>query len=326
MAEPGFWRPLGFDAAIVVAWLRRPGLMAAVRTGVPWVVSVADSDGVFGVRAFPLAVLRRMVAFHSRWVNKVRAAKHWCQLALGRYREHDREVLAAGDSADRITVTTPGARDNLGWFFASHARPDLAAKVAVVPYPVDDEFLTAGVSAARANRVVAIGRWDDPQKDAGLLAAGLGRAAAARPDTEFVVLGRGGERVFGGVGRRHPGVRYIGVRAQDEVAGLLRASRALVVSSRWESGPIVAFEAVCSGATVVGPAWVPACPWVSDGGRFGTVFARRSPAALAAALTAELAAWDTGARDPAATAAHWRPRFDPRAVCEALLPAGVGAC
>jgi glycosyltransferase involved in cell wall biosynthesis len=98
----------------------------------------------------------------------------------------------------------------------------------------------------------------------------------------------------------------------------MRTSRVLLVSSRWESGPIVAFEALCSGTTVVGPAWVPACRWLApDAGR---CFTRRSATALGAAVVSELQAWDAGHRDPAAVAARWRPWFDPAEVCRRFCP------
>jgi glycosyltransferase involved in cell wall biosynthesis len=323
LRSPGLWQELGLDVAVVIAWLRMPELMAAIKAACPHVVSVGESDGVVGVRVQPFTILRRMIAFHPRWRQKLGAAKHWVLLAAGGYRALERPVLESASAADLITMTSPGARANLAAVFAYHGRPELAGKAVVVPYPVDDPFLTGDVppSADRPERVVAIGRWDDPQKDAPLLADGIAWAAARLPEVEFVIVGRNGGGVFDRLCRRNPRVRYLGIQPPEVIARLLRESRALVLSSRWESGPIVAFEALASGTSVVGPLWVPACAWCCGEGPYGTLFRRRSGAALGEALLQELIAWRDGVREPAKTAELWRGRFDPTAVCRAMLPA-----
>jgi glycosyltransferase involved in cell wall biosynthesis len=99
----------------------------------------------------------------------------------------------------------------------------------------------------------------------------------------------------------------------------MRRSRALLLTSRWESGPLVLNEALASGCTVIGPADVPSVLDACDGGEFGTAVRRRSAAAFADAIRVELARWEQGKRDPAAIAERWRPRFDPADVCRRLL-------
>src|SRR5262249_13050394 len=128
---------------------------------------------------------------------------------------------------------------------------ELAARLAAVPYPVSEQFCSRPVSAERQRRVVAIGRWDAAQKHPRLMAAALERFLTRDRETEVVLIGQGGQRVFGGIARRHPQVRVAGVLPAEEVADCLAASRVLALSSRWESGPIVAFEALALGATVV---------------------------------------------------------------------------
>jgi glycosyltransferase involved in cell wall biosynthesis len=321
LRRPELWRELRLDAAVIIAWLRMPEIMAAMKSACPYVVSIGESDGVVGVRVWPLTILRRMVAFHTRLGMKVRALKHWVLLALGGYREAERPVIESAAAADLITLTSPAARANLAAVLAHHRRPQLADKLAVAPYPVDDLYRTGDVLPAeeRENRVVAIGRWDDPQKDAALLADGIEFAAARMPDAEFVLVGRNGETPFYRLCRRFPRVRYLGVQSPGEIAGLLARSRALVLSSRWESGPIVAFEALSMGAAVIGPRWVPACEWFCGTGPFGSLYERRSASALGYAIVEELTAWRDGERDPRRIADLWRPRFDPVTVCRVLL-------
>ena len=196
----------------------------------------------------------------------------------------------------------------------------------VIPYPVDEQFLTGDVPTAadRADRIVAIGRWDDSQKDGPLLAAAIERVAAVRPKTEFVVIGRNGTEVFSRLCKQVARVRYLGVQPPSVIGQFLRASRTLALSSGWESGPIVASEALCAGCSLVGPAWVPTIPWYCGEGAYGTVFERRSASALAGALAAELAEWDIGGRDPRTISAYFRPWFTPASVCRSLLTGRCG--
>ena len=192
-------------------------------------------------------------------------------------------------------------------------------RIAVIPYPVDECYLHGEAPAVRERRLVAVGRWDDPQKDAPLLAATIRRVLAADPEVAFDLVGPGGERPFGDLCRRRPRVVYHGAQPPEVVAGLLRRGRSLLLSSRWESGPIVANEALCVGCTLVGPARVPSFEAFCRGGRYGTVSRGGSAQALAAAVLDEMRAWDDGKREAAVIAATWRPRFDPRTVCRQLL-------
>lgn len=316
LRDPEFYRSLGCEVGVAITWLGLPDVVRAMKQAIPRVVSVSDSDGRIGARVHPAATLARGVHEQPTWGMRARAVKFWLQQWLFGGGKFDADVMESTTAADRVTVTSPAAAAYLRRYFGHHRRPDLAGKVAVAPYPVDDDFLTRPVPPVgeRVNRVVAIGRWDDPQKDARLLADGVAWAAARSPGTEFVVVGRNGDAVTHHCQR----VRDLGVQPPEVVAELMRTSRVLLVSSRWESGPIVAFEAVCSGATVVGPAWVPACRWLApDGGR---CFSRRSASSVGAAVVSELREWDAGHRDPAAVAAQWRPWFDPAEVCRRMLP------
>ena len=114
------------------------------------------------------------------------------------------------------------------------------------------------------------------------------------------------------------GLRLAGIQEPHVVAETLAGSRAALFSSRWETGPHVATEALALGATLVSVP-MPNLEGMIDGGRFGTLAGRRSPEALAGALAAELAAWDAGRRDASAIASYGRARFSPVAVARTLL-------
>jgi hypothetical protein len=103
------------------------------------------------------------------------------------------------------------------------------------------------------------------------------------------------------------------------VRELLASSQSLVLASRWESGPIVAFEALSQGTTLIGPEWVPSVRDFCSEGSYGTLFRRRSAAALSTAIMTEMTAWQQKARDPIATVGRFRSRFSATAVCQTML-------
>jgi glycosyltransferase involved in cell wall biosynthesis len=319
LRQPSFWRSLRLDAAVVITWLILPDIVKALKEACPWVVSVADSDGQVGVRVFPRATFVRSVWQHRRLLDRLRAIKFWAQRYLVRPALHDRPVLQSAERADLVAVGSARARAHLDLFFAHHGRPELARKLAVIPYPVDDCYLRGDVPRQRQSRLVAVGRWDDPQKDAALLAGAVRRVLKARPDVSFTLVGRGGARAFGPLCASDARVRYLGTQPPEAVAGLLKESRSLLMSSRWEGAPVVLNEALSLGCTLVGPASVASLESFCHGGNLGAVSARRSAYGLAAAVLQELKAWDDGRRDPLAIAAAWRPRFEPQAVCRQLL-------
>jgi glycosyltransferase involved in cell wall biosynthesis len=319
LRDPEFYRPLRLDAAAVITWLGLPEVVGALKRVCPWVVSVADSDGQVSARVHPRATLARCVLQHRGWLTRASAANYWLRRYLFGAGRLERDLLDSAERADLVAINSPQARGHLTAFFRHHGRPELAARVAVVPYPVDECYLSGEVSAARERRVVAVGRWDDPQKDAPLLAAAVERVRAADPAVGFDLIGPGGDDAFDRLCRRHPRVVYHGRLAPAAVAALLRNARSLLLSSRWESGPIVANEALSLGCTLIGPAEIPTLREFCEGGRYGTACRVRSATSLAAAALAEVRAWDDGRRDPLAVAAAWRPRFDPQAVCRQLL-------
>jgi glycosyltransferase involved in cell wall biosynthesis len=204
-------------------------------------------------------------------------------------------------------------------FFDYHQEPSLGERVLIAPYPLDHTFVNAPMPAKREDQIIAIGRWDDPQKGARLLSRAVARYLRAGGSWKFVLIGSNGEKPFRPLISAYPQlVEYRGVVPPAEVADLLGRSRILLSTSRWESGPIVASEALVRGCSVIGPYSVPSfCQFCRDG--CGTSFAVRTPQAVATALTDEIKAWDAGWRDPARIAGRWKGYFTSEAVCRRIL-------
>jgi len=316
--SPAYWRSLDLDAAFVITWLGMPDVLRALKGACPWVVSLADSDGQVGTRAHPGSTFRRMVRGQLHWRAKLGAAKFWAEL----YYEGPRAVQHVIESASLADLVVFGAdlpKMHFEHFLAKSGRLDLKRKLSVVLYPVDDCFLDADVRTDREDAVVAIGRWDDPQKDAGLLSSGIARYLARGARTSFYVFGRGGERWFVPLSRQYPQVRYLGVQPPLVIAERLGRSRILLFSSMWEGSPVSANEALASGCTLVAPSYVPSLRSFCEAGA-GTCFRGRRAERLASAIETETRAWARGERVPSAIASVWRPQVDPVAVARALLP------
>jgi glycosyltransferase involved in cell wall biosynthesis len=260
-----------------------------------------------------------MLAIQRRRSLKLRTLKYWVQHGLYLAPAVDRPALESADRADAVVVCSPPAREHLCRFFAHYLRRDLCRKVVAIPYPIDECYLREPVEPARADRMIAVARWDDPQKDAKLLGRAIAHYLDGGAGTDFLLVGPGGAAAFEPLLRRHPKVRYLGAQPPEVVARLMKGSRALVLSSVWESGPIVLNEALACGCSVVGTRCVPSVVSTCQAGPFGTLADRRSPRALAAAMRTEAESWQRGARNPTAIAGHWRPLFDPVTVGRRLL-------
>ena len=263
---------------------------------------------------------------------KLRTAGWWARRCIGVDRSVDKAIVDSCRLCDRVIVFSPGARANLHAFFRFRRADELVPRVVVAPYPVEESFEVSPLLTDKLDQILAIGRWADPQKAAGLLADTLAELVRRREPSRLVVIGPGGETVFGPLARAYPSrVVYRGAVAQAEVLDLFNQSRVLLSTSRWESGPIVAAEAVLRGCTVVGSRSIPSFRRFSNAG-CGTVFATRGPRTIANAVQDEARALEGwSARPPGdrgsvarvfhpATSVHadprepecWRPRLDRR--------------
>jgi glycosyltransferase involved in cell wall biosynthesis len=319
LRDPELWSSLRLDTALVLTWLGMPDVMSAIRAHVRYLVSLSDSDGVVGVRVFPRQLLARMLVQQPQLLNRLRAAGWWFRQYLWAFKHEDEPVRTSARLADRIVCYSPQAGRYLQAFFDYHQEPSLGERVLIAPYPLDDTFLDAPMPTKRENHIVAIGRWDDPQKDACLLSRAIARYLRAGGSWKFVLIGSNGEKPFRPLISAYPQVvEYRGVVPQAEVADLLGRSQILLSTSRWESGPIVASEALVRGCSVIGPYSVPSfCQFCRNG--CGTSFADRAPQAVVTALTDEIKAWEAGRRDPARIAARWKEYFTPEVVCRRIL-------
>ena len=330
LANREFWLDLKVQVAVLPSFHQMSGLLEllvgiGVRT-----IAMGDSDGQMGLRAFPLATMRRTV--HAGASGRRHRRRQVGKLALRYLRSfkrrdpQDAEFLRSATFSDVLILGNAESRDHFRRFLRKAGAGDMAERVHVAPLAINRVFCEFPDLERERRGLVAIGRWDDPQKNAPLLARALTRyldRAGGREDDEEVpvrIFGAGGEEHFQDLCRQFPNVSYEGPQHPPVLAEALAGSRSIVFSSRWEGSPHAGCEALSMGATIVGTP-IPSLRSWSEDGAYGRVASAHRAGPLANAIAAEQAVWLRGERDPASIAAVWRERSSGRGVCEAMLAA-----
>ena len=313
-----FWRGLNLDIALAFTWMRHTPMLRALQEAGVFVIAKGDNDGMLSVRLFPQHHYQMMMSGATTPFAKARTLRHWMRRYLFLSAKTDAEVIDSIASSNRVSVETHSAKSHIERLLTHYNRQDLADKLCVLPHLVADAILTAPVTIARQEKIVAIGRWDDPQKDAPLLARAMAAYLERRPNTQIVLIGWGGGQVFASLCRRFPQVSCVGAVPREEIMRHLADARILLVTSRWESFHIAAHEALCLGATVVGPAVIP-IPDICHEGAYGTLAQGRRPRQVADAMEQEMRYWEQERRNPEQIAAFWRPRLSADASVRQIL-------
>jgi len=291
--DPAFWSSFAADGALcyfgfsasrflpVVRAMRTAGLRLALKL-----------DSSFGLNRFPnhAAVWFRKCYWVARERHPPAAALAKAFLDMAKWiRGPDvRTMLPYLEHFDSITAEAPLARDNTRDWLTRRRRPDLAARVEWLPHPVPDDFSFDPARDAKENRVLAVAaNWSNPRKGGTILARALDRFLAARPDWRATVVGANSNLVATAVARAHDRTEVRPLLASADLLPLYLSSKIFVTASGSESGPIVAFEALACGCSVVFPPELLQLSWIADAG-LGAMSRARTPSALAAAL--ELAA------------------------------------
>ncbi|HET6744690.1 MAG TPA: glycosyltransferase family 4 protein [Candidatus Limnocylindria bacterium] len=223
----------------------------------------------------------------------------------------DRMEARSFAAMDRIYVVNRAATDAYRLRY-----PRLAERIAFVPNWVDDTIfrplpeerrreLRADLSTQHrlpdAARVVLFAGRLERQKDPDLLLEAFARLRRLEPSVALVVVGAGGLRSATdrktaelGIG---DAVRLLDPVPRPELAELMNAADCLLVTSAFETGPTVAYEALACGLPVVATA-VGQIPELVRNGSNGEVTADRDPQRLADALQRVL----SGAADKLRTA------------------------
>lgn len=321
--DAAFWRPLGVEVAIAITYHKRASMMAAMQQAGIRTIALSDSDGQVGLRAHPAMTLTKMWHYLPNWRKKLGCLKYF----LGRYfldgfrgQEEDLEFLRSTEHSDVVLFHSEPAIQCFRKFLRFHRREDLTSRLRHAPFAVPTFFTDHPLPQTKDDLIVAAGRWSDPQKDAPLLVGALDRLLKQRSQSRVEIFGNDADAPFGPLANRHRNLVLRGPQPLEYVRESLAKARVAVFSSRWETGPHVATEALSLGATLVG-APIPNLVGLTEARRFGRVARDRRPASLARALLDELNDWDAGQRSLQDIAEHWRPRLTPGSIGRQYLEA-----
>lgn len=227
---------------------------------------------------------------------------------------------------DRVYVVNETAAD------AYRERwPDLAQLIRFLPNFYDDTIFAPLPEKLRAelrertlselglpysSRLVLFCGRLDGQKDPHLLVDAFAGLRARDADVVLLIAGDGD---LASEVRRHVAergleavVRLLGTQSRPRVNELMNVSELLVLTSRFETGPTVGYEALVTGAPVVTTAVGEVARIIRESGA-GRVVDDRNPSSLADAM-ADVLSWPPGARRSRATSAG--APFAARAVLE----------
>jgi glycosyltransferase involved in cell wall biosynthesis len=326
MCDANWWRSRQVEVVFIYSWgaPRYEAIARAIHeAGIKLIVHL-DSDGCLSPRvSLREHLIHSYIDFREVHSPGFAAIKTLAKSLLfwawpGAY---DLRMQEHVGHADLITTTSPVACARLAKLFLRFHRPDLAARLRQISSPVlaDCHYSTA---RPKQRQIVAVGRWQTYVKDTPRLVAVLKAVLSAAAGYRAVIVGAGEEVVRRLLAKHAPEIEsrvsVLGYVPHAKMVPIYQESEMILVSSRSESFHLASAEALCSGASVVGPACIASMHWFVSADS-GCLAPRRTTDGLAAALLEEIQNWRNGKRDPQAISAEWRQRVTAPAVASALL-------
>ena len=328
LENPAWWRQHQLDGLVFYSW------------GNPEYQKIADAIIGAGIRLVQVSDTHAVHSPVNDWWAHLAAAwyHHWYEgttkkilrtltkipfsHTIGIIR-NDLPRARMMDTGEFFLAATPMAAQRYRRMARILRGEKAAAKIRMIPLPVNFHFRFDPATAIE-DEVVAVGRWDHPQKRAGLLMETIRLAAMERPHTRF--------RIFGGMtadlerwydqlpSAAKDRVFLMGKVSNLDLALAYGRARIMLVSAAYEGCHNASAEALCCGCSIVGTnnPFLGAIEWHTSKNS-GRLADRNTPQALATALVNELHAWDSGHRQPEIFSQQWSEIFHPDQVARQIL-------
>lgn len=292
--DPSFWRSFGADGALCYfgfATKRFLPVLAAMRQAdLPLALKM---DSALGINAFPryfFTEFRRAYWFLRQtcgpFFSFARAA---CRAFGPAVRMDSSRTIKYVEAFDVLTAESPLARDNTIRWLRQRGRGDLADKIVLLHHPVPDSFVPP---ASKQNQILAVAQdWSNPLKGGTILQSAFRVFLSRHPDWRATIIGKNSERfdeLRSTCGNR---ASLCPALSSEELLPHYQNAKILCIASGSESGPIVAFEALACGCSIVFPPSIPQLEWIARS-HIGAMAPSRTPAGLVNALESECAAWN----------------------------------
>lgn len=329
-----WWRSLNIDGLVLYGWGSGKYwkiAKAISEAGIPF-VSHMDTAGLFSPLNGPLDYI------FSLW----RVEKGTKKNAI-RSKIYSLARIAYGFSAGLIINDLPRARHlNYATWVAgvspiatqrikrackAYGGEYLSKRVITIPHPVAP-YMAFDSLIEKKSKILAIGRWNDPQKDVDLLIDVASEVLDKHPGVTFEIFGRITDRLenfrLSLEAGRQSRFNLHGIVSNMTLSRYMVEAQILLCTSVYESFHIASGEALCSGNSIVGPdiPEIPSLNWFCAEGH-GTV-AKRNYCAISESILKELNKWENKDHNPAEISAIWRNRLYPSEVAlQILKTAGV---
>lgn len=313
--DPAFWRAQKADLCLLYGgWAPslEPVAAAIRKAGIPLLLKLDSSLGLLDFPQEEPSLFRRtywlMREKHGVFRSLMLSAAYSAKRALRPSAAFRARYFSLFDA---LTAEGDVCRHNSERWAQKHG---LSVPVLVLPHPVLNEFSYDASCASKKKQVLAVAvNWTNPLKRGKLLADALVRFLLEKPDATALVIGGHSEWVWDRAVHTHPELeaRFQAKPAMppDQLRPYYRESRIMAIPSGVESGPIVAFEAVCCGCSIVFGRELNHLQMFSEAGVGTMAKAWNSSRAFAEALLQEYDAWESGAHDPIQISRIWTPRL-----------------
>ncbi len=317
LESPDWWRQFDLDGVLLYVWSiakYRPIVAAIRKAGAKTVLYQDCGSFVFPWNGWRLGV--QILQRRAKLAHPDNPLAAWAVFLFLLAKRHAsilhyparRRLLA---TADAVTFPYPAALGT--WCRVPGLVPRCIRESAfVIPCPVASHFRYNGTTKEPV--VVAVGRWNDEEQKRGRLLLRTMERVWKRCPVPFHVFGTVPPAFAEWLSSLPPDLATLatfhGRVPNAELIGWYNRAQAFLCTSMHESTHIASAEAVCCGCGVVAPPLtsVSCCRWYASEDS-GTIATDDTAASLADAVLAELSAWETHRRSPAAISAIWTDRL-----------------
>ena len=334
LRRPDWWQAQKPDAVVLSTGSapRHDALRKAALSATPRVIERLDTDGIRSARLWPryyfihaIGEYRDRLPANRRWLAPLVAAMRTVAVFLFP-QLLDTKMVATMRQLPAVSAESPVAVENIQKMFETFGGK--RHQVAMIPHPVD-EAMRYDAGTPRENRLIAVGRWDNFQKDYPLLRKVVKGFLERHPDWTATIVGGGVPADDLSAESMEERLSFHQQVGREQMVQAYNRSKIYVMVSRYEGFSVAASEALCCGCSVVSARELATSTYTAQDNS-GGIAETRDTAGFAVALDNEVKAWTNGERKPAAIAAIWRDRLGAQAVTRATIalletiPARVG--
>lgn len=328
LENPAWWKALGIDGLILYAWgmgKYLPIAKAIHKAGI-YLVIYMDSSGLFFPWKYWFPIAKNMCIRDTFVHGKI---KGFIYFLLRLVKQHTWNILNRGRQkhlaqGDIVTFPMPVAVQSIidrKWFYGS----SIVQKLLMIPNPISS---SCHYNGEKHNIIMAVGRWDDLlYKRPYLLMSTLELSLPQIPHWNVEIYGNIPPFFREWYNNLPQSLRsrinLVGFIPNIELQKKYSLSKINICTSRSEGTHIASAEALCSGASIVGPCLTPQlnCLQWYVSHNSGTLSPKDSPESLAEALLKETRAWDEGKRDPEEISNYWSSLLHAENSCKRLIEA-----